>query len=294
MYDIHNNMPILKPNAGETERNFMSRCMGDDKMRSEFPDNRQRSAVCMTSFSGKETSMDMLEENLENEDVKSNSNYDTQIIPFEFKAAHSEDEEEKGIFEGYGSIFGNKDLGNDIVEAGAFSKSLRKIKPNQVKLLWQHKQDQPIGVFESIKEDGDGLAVKGRLALGTQQGREAFELMKMGALDGLSIGYKADPNKQSYDERRRRRMLKEVDLMEISLVTFPMNPKARVTAVKACDRTIRDWETFLREEGELSRSEAKVCAKALVNSLTKHRDDGQTEISESINTLKKLMENLKP
>lgn len=287
-------MPILKPNAGETENNFMNRCMGDDKMKDEFPNNRQRSAVCMTSFRGKETSMDMLEENLENEDTKSDSDYDTQLIPFEFKAVHSDEEEEKGMFEGYGSIFGNKDLGNDVVEVGAFAKSLKRRKPNQVKLLWQHKQDQPIGVFESIKEDGDGLAVKGRLALGTQQGREAFELMKMGALDGLSIGYKADPNKQSYDERRRRRMLKEVDLMEISLVTFPMNPKARVTAVKACNRTIRDWETFLREEGELSRSEAKVCAKALVNSLTKHRDDGQTEISESINTLKRLMDNIKP
>jgi hypothetical protein len=118
--------------------------------------------------------------------------------------------------------------------------------------------------------------------------------MKMGALDGLSIGYKADPDKQSYDERRRRRMLKEVDLMEISLVTFPMNPKARVTMVKACDKTIRDWETFLREEGEMSRSEAKVCAKALVNTLTKHRDDGQTEISASINVLKNIMDNIKP
>ena len=287
-------MPILKPNAGEMEDSFMNRCMSNDKMRSEFPDNRQRSAVCMTSFSGKETSMDMLEDGLDNENTKSVEDYNTQTVPFEFKAINSDDEEEKGMFEGYGSIFGNKDLGNDVVEAGAFSKSLRKRKPNQVKLLWQHKQDQPIGVFEKITEDGDGLQVKGRLALGTQQGREAFELMKMGALDGLSIGYKADPDKQSYDERRRRRMLKEVDLMEISLVTFPMNPKARVTMVKACDKTIRDWETFLREEGEMSRSEAKVCAKALVNTLTKHRDDGQTEISASINVLKNSMDNIKP
>ena len=293
MYDTKGiDMPILKPNAGEKETSFISRCISDDKMKLEFPDKRQRSAVCMTSFSGKETSMDMLENDLE--DVKSQDDYSTQVIPFEFKAGHLDDEEEKGMFEGYGSIFGNKDLGNDVVEAGAFTKSLRSRKPNQVKLLWQHKQDQPIGVFESIKEDGDGLAVKGRLALGTQQGREAFELMKMGALDGLSIGYKADPNKQSYDERRKRRMLKEVDLMEISLVTFPMNPKARVISVKACDRTIRDWETFLREEGELSRSDAKVCAKALVNSLTKHRDDGQTEISEAIDRMKRLMVNIKP
>lgn len=260
-----------------------------------FPNKRQVSADCMTSSNRKETSMDMLEDDNDLDNIKSNDNYDTQEIPFEFKVmSELEDTEDKGVFEGYGSIFGNKDLGNDVVEVGAFTKSLRKRKPNQVKLLWQHKQDQPIGVFESIKEDGDGLQVKGRLALGTQQGREAFELMKMGALDGLSIGYKADPNKQAYDERRKRRMLKEVDLMEISLVTFPMNPKARVVSVKACDRTIREWETFLREEGELSRSDSKVCAKALVNSLTKHRDDGQTEISDAVNILKNLTVNIKP
>jgi len=260
----------------------------------DFPNKRQESADCMTSSNRKETSMDMLEDDLITEDTKSDHDYDTQVIPFEFKAYNDDDQEEKGVFEGYGSIFGNKDLGNDVVEEGAFTKSLKKRKPKEVKLLWQHKQDQPIGVFESIKEDGDGLQVKGRLALGTQQGREAFELMKMGALDGLSIGYKADPNKQSYDERRRRRMLKEVDLMEISLVTFPMNPKARVMSVKACDRTIREWETFLREEGELSRSDSKVCAKALVNSLTKHRDDGQTEISDAVNILRNLTVNIKP
>ena len=213
-------------------------------------------------------------------------------VSFEIKA--QDNEENEGEFSGYGSIFGNKDLGGDIIEKGAFAKSIGRKGAKAVKLLYQHKSDEPIGVFDEIIEDDRGLKVKGRLAMGTQRGREVHELMKMGALDGLSIGYRVEPKYVDYDEKGKTRRLKSVDLMEISAVTFPMNPKARVTAVKACDRTIRDWETFLREEGELSRSEAKVCAKALVNTLTKHRDDGQTEISESINVLRSIMDNIKP
>ena len=221
--------------------------------------------------------------------------WETRLISFDFvtKAADGMDGGQ-GIFEGYGSIFGNKDLGNDVVEAGAFAKSLRRRKPKNVKMLWQHKQDEPIGVFQSIKEDGEGLAVTGQLALGTQRGKEAFELMKMGALDGLSIGYKADPELQEWDSRRRRRKLKEIDLMEISLVTFPMNTRARVSAVKGCDRTVREWEVLLRDEGNLSRSEAKVCAKALVNTLTEQRDVGEADIGPLVQSLQGLTSILKP
>jgi hypothetical protein len=196
------------------------------------------------------------------------------------------DDDEEGRFEGYASIFGNKDLGGDVVQEGAFRKSLGRRKPKQVKMLMQHKTDMPIGVYDKIKEDENGLKVEGRLALGTQLGKEAYELLKMGALDGLSIGYKADPKKQVYDERKRKRYLKEVDLMEISLVTFPMNPKAQITAVKACDRTIRDWEKFLRDEGGLSRSQSKVASKAMHNSLVEHWEDGKQDNSSLITSFK--------
>tara|TARA_Y100000593_G_scaffold94776_1_gene195933 strand:- start:5310 stop:6383 length:1074 start_codon:yes stop_codon:yes gene_type:complete len=197
---------------------------------------------------------------------------------------------EDGSFSGYASIFGNKDLGGDVVEEGAFVKSLRKRKAKQVKMLWQHKTDMPIGVYDRISEDGDGLKVSGRLALGTQGGKDAYELLKMGAIDGLSIGYKADPAKQYYDDRRRKRHLKEVDLMEISLVTFPMNPKATIQAVKGIDRTIRDWEKFLREEGDLSRSEAKIAAKAVSTSLNNQWDVENADNNEPlINSMKELI-----
>ena len=176
-------------------------------------------------------------------------------------------EEGSGEFEGYGSIFGNVDLGNDVIMKGAFKRSLRRRGPKKVKLLYQHKTDMPIGVFDQIREDEKGLYVKGRLALQTQAGREAYELMKMGALDCLSIGFKVDPKGYSYEPRTKRRVIDEVDLMEVSLVTFPMNPQAMVRSVKGQDISIREWENGLRDAFSISRSEAKAAAKAIVETL---------------------------
>ena len=203
-----------------------------------------------------------------------------------------EDEKEMGRFEGYASIFGNKDLGNDIVMEGAFRKSLARRRAKNVKMLMQHKTDMPIGVYEKIQEDENGLKVKGRLALGTQMGKEAYELLKMGALDGLSIGYKADPKKQHYDERKRRRYLKEVDLMEISLVTFPMNPKATVRQVKGEEISIREWENGLRDAFNLSRSEAKVAAKAVNQAFIQREVDDNAEVVEAIKKLTSIINQL--
>ena len=201
--------------------------------------------------------------------------------------AYNEDEEDKdyGTFEGYGSVFGNKDLGNDVIESGAFAKSLKKRKPQNVKLLYQHKSDMPIGVFDEIREDDHGLVVKGRLALKTQAGAEAYELLKMGALDGLSIGFRVNPKEVSYDKRGNKRIIKEVDLMEVSLVTFPMNPQATVRSVKGEDITIREWEKGLRDAFQLSRSEAKMCAKALDECFDQRDAVSNSDLVEAIKNL---------
>lgn len=203
--------------------------------------------------------------------------------------------DEEGMFEGYASTFGNIDKGNDVVVNGAFRKSLRRRPYNKVKLLYQHRTDEPIGVFRSMREDDRGLYVKGQLAMGTQKGKEVYELMKMGALDAMSIGFKADPKSQSYDERRRRRFLRDVDLMEVSLVTFPMNDKALVHQVKGSDRTIREWEDLLRDVGDLSRMESKMAAKAVVDVLEQREvaeDFG--DVLESIENIKKVLTTNKP
>ena len=211
-----------------------------------------------------------------------------QELKAEIKAYHDEengDEKEYGKFEGYGSVFGNKDLGNDVIQSGAFTKSLKKKKPKDVKLLYQHKSEMPIGVFDEIKEDDNGLYVKGRLALKTQAGQEAYELMKMGALDGLSIGFRVNPDEVSYDKRSRKRIIKEVELMEVSLVTFPMNPKAKVRSVKGDEISIREWENGLRDAFHLSRSEAKVAAAAVHKSFEQREVDQTTELVDAINKL---------
>ena len=215
---------------------------------------------------------------------------ETLDIQAELKAYNGDDEEEKGVFSGYGSIFGNKDLGNDVMVQGAFAKSIASKGPKGVKLLYQHDTKEPIGVFDEIIEDRKGLRVKGRLAMGTQKGREVYELMKMGAIDGLSIGYRVSPKGADYDERGKKRMLKEVDLMEISAVTFPMNTRARVQAVKGEQRTVREWEEAMRDACGLSRSESKVAANAVFKALDQREvGDEQKEVIDSMAKLTKIL-----
>ena len=129
-----------------------------------------------------------------------------------------------GTIEGYAAIFSEPDRGGDVIAPGAFANSLAT-RAASVKLLWQHDPSQPIGVWDSISQDARGLHVKGRLLTDIQRGAEAAALLKAGALDGLSIGYRAVKS----DRRGPHRHLTEIDLWEISLVTFPMNAGARLT-----------------------------------------------------------------
>lgn len=286
-------MPIPKPNSGESESDFMARCTGDSTMLAEYSQRDQRVAVCLSSYreGGKEeTVMDeaLVEDFTDDFDDEMKS--ETLDIQAELKAYNGDDEEEKGVFSGYGSIFGNKDLGNDVMVQGAFAKSIASKGPKGVKLLYQHDAKEPIGVFDEIIEDRKGLRVKGRLAMGTQKGREVYELMKMGAIDGLSIGYRVSPKGADYDERGKKRMLKEVDLMEISAVTFPMNTRARVQAVKGEQRTVREWEETMRDACGLSRSESKVAANAVFKALDQREvGDEQKEVIDSMAKLTKIL-----
>jgi len=130
-----------------------------------------------------------------------------------------------GHFTGYASLFGVPDLGRDTVAPGAFAASLARRGPGGVRMLWQHDPAEPIGRWLSLVEDARGLRVAGRLTLAVQRAREVDALMREGALDGLSIGFRAV---RSTPERGGRRLV-AVDLWEISLVTFPLQPGARIT-----------------------------------------------------------------
>ncbi len=133
------------------------------------------------------------------------------------------------VLEGYASLFGQPDQGGDVVAPGAYGASLERLSAadRRVKLLWQHDPAQPIGVWDEVREDSKGLYVKGRLLTEIEKGREAARLIEAGALDGLSIGYRTV--KAARDEAGHR-VLREVELWEVSLVTFPMLPAARLGA----------------------------------------------------------------
>lgn len=153
-----------------------------------------------------------------------------------------------GTFSGYASLFHRTDLGRDMVMPGAFRASLAKRGPAGVKMLFQHDPNTPIGVWRAIREDGDGLYVEGRLTTEVAKAREVLSLMRAGALDGLSIGYRTVRGRT--DAKTGVRSLYEVDLWEISVVTFPMLPEARVTSVKDARvqlaRTIRRATALVR------------------------------------------------
>jgi HK97 family phage prohead protease len=171
---------------------------------------------------------------------------------FELKALNDD-----GTFEGYGSVFGVKDSYDEIVAPGAFADSLANHASAGTfpALLWQHRSGEPIGVYTGMSEDNIGLKLSGRLALKTSRGAEAYELLKMKAVSGLSIGFVT--REDSYDRVSGIRTLKKVDLWEVSLVTFPANDAARVQGVKSIEQieSLRDAERHLRESG-MSRAEA--------------------------------------
>lgn len=142
-----------------------------------------------------------------------------------------------GFFTGYASVFSVTDRGGDVVMPGSFTKSLQKYPAGKVKLLWQHDTSEPVGVWTSLTEDSHGLKAEGQLLLETARGREAHALMKAGALDGLSIGFKTI--RDEIDRKSGVRRLHEVELREVSLVTFPMNEDATITGVKSTNNSFR-------------------------------------------------------
>ena len=138
--------------------------------------------------------------------------------------------EPDGTFEGYASLFDREDLGHDIIAPGAFRDSLAKRGAAGIKLLFQHDPSEPIGIWLELREDHRGLFARGRLIPDVTRGRELLSLLRAGAIDGLSIGFRTA--KARIDPRTRIRRIYAVDLWEISIVTFPMLTGARVRSVK--------------------------------------------------------------
>lgn len=178
-------------------------------------------------------------------------------IPFEIKSIS-----DSGAFTGYGSVFGVKDSDSDIVIKGAFTNSLNqwKEKGRLPALLWQHKMDEPIGYYTKMVEDDNGLYLEGQLLIDDDPlAKRAHAHMRAKSLSGLSIGYVL--NDYDYDKEKSAFILKDIDLWEVSVVTFPANDEARIDNVKSIFESgdippPREIERVLRDVG-LSRTQAK-------------------------------------
>ena len=197
-------------------------------------------------------------------------------VGFEIKSVNAD-----GTVEGYGSVFGVKDSYADVIQKGAFDKSIgaHKEAKSMPALLWQHDASQPIGIWTEMSEDANGLKLKGKLAMDTVKGKEAHALLKMGAINGLSIGFMTKQSK--YDEKTEIRTLTEVELWEVSLVTFPANTKARVTQVKSADemQTPKDAERILRDSG-FSKADATAFVSCVLR-MGEQRSDSADSTTEA-------------
>lgn len=194
-----------------------------------------------------------------------------------------------GGFTGYGSVFGVKDSYDEVVLPGAFRESLDKYRSmgRMPAMLWQHKSAEPLGAFTSVNEDDHGLLLEGQLAMDTVRGAEAYSLLKMKAISGLSIGYQVPPGGDSYDSKTGINTLKKLDLYEVSLVTFPANDYARVQGVKSIEliEDLKSAEKLLRDAG-FSRKEA-VTFISRIKKLSAQSDSDVDEIKEICNLLRR-------
>ena len=202
-------------------------------------------------------------------------------------------------FTGYGAVFGNVDGVGDVIEPGAFAATLRKAQTSGrwPAMLSQHgalgltSEDlTPVGVWSALSEDGKGLYAEGTLAP-TTRGQELYALMKMKprpAIDGLSIGYRAKKFTVGTKPEEPRRRLHEIELIEISPVTFPANGKARLTGVKSFGDTERDVERWLMQDAGLSRREARIVLNHGFKALLATQDAGEDgELEELVAAFKR-------
>ncbi len=224
-----------------------------------------------------------------------------QFRCFEVKLAPSESTDQM-TFSGYGAVFGNVDAYGDVIQPGAFADTLAASqKSGQFpSMLMQHggwgigaDDMTPIGVWTSLSEDGHGLKVDGKLA-DTPRGKEAYTLMKMQprpAITGLSIGYIAKEFVVRTKPEEPRRTLKKVELIEVSLVTFPANAKARVSSVKSAGFNERDFERLMQDAG-LTRNEARIVINQGFKTLLAMRDAGSDELTQLADQIRRNTESL--
>lgn len=256
------------PMAGEARADWIKRCMGDAEQSASFPSVGQRFAVCAAKWEAKDGS-EPLERKFGGIEVKADDESDDYLT-----------------ISGYGAVFGNRDKGGDIVMPGAFKECIASGR--KVKMLWQHDPSQPIGAWDQMREDENGLYMSGRISKKAAKGAEIAALVKMGAIEGLSIGYRT----QDYEIEDGSRKLTKLDLWETSVVTFPMNELANIYAMKAEDMTERDLERVFKDLGHSNRMAKAMASGAWKGRAEVLRDAGSDvpeQVQRDVDELKKLL-----
>lgn len=192
--------------------------------------------------------------------------------------------DKEGRIEGYASRFNERDRGGDIVLPGAFSKCLAGGR--RVKMLWQHDPNEPLGTWDEVAEDETGLHVRGRVLTQLAKGAEVLAMIEAGVIEGLSIGYRTVRAMKSEDGAR---LLQELDIWEVSMVTFPMLESARIDAVKAAEMTERDLERRLTRDAGFSRSVALALMGGGYDAVKAMRDAGGDGLSELAQHMRHIM-----
>ena len=203
-------------------------------------------------------------------------------VPFEVKAV-----DDAGNFEGYASVFNNIDLGDDVILPGAFTR-VKTTRAGRLKLALFHDLTRLVGSAE-YNQDQHGLYLKGRINLNVSYARDAYELMKEGTLDSMSIGFNPLDDAIEQREGRRVRIISQAELWEASIVPFGMNPEAQVMSVKS---DIRLFENALRERMGLSQKEAAAVASLGYPAIHRDGDDAATATVEELKKLSLNIENL--
>jgi HK97 family phage prohead protease len=221
------------------------------------------------------------------------------FAPLEIK--FGEPDEPAGTFTGYGSVFGNMDSHGDVIVPGAFKNSLAtyEAQGRKLSMYMQHgfSDERPVGVWDSAVEDSKGLLMKGRLlGLETETGKYNYALVKGGAMRGLSIGFRVAKADYPNEPGKPRRMIKEINVHEVSLVDQPSNPLAQVDSVKAAIddcKSVRDFEEFLRREYGFSRSEANVLTSRFKSICLRESVGAEGGPSEDLPDIEALAESIR-
>lgn len=224
----------------------------------------------------------------------------TKDFAFKVKAAG-----DAGEIEGYASVFGNRDSYNEAVMPGAFADSLAKHQREGTYplMLWQHNPDEPIGVWNEMADDGKGLFAKGKLLQGVRRADEALIMLKAGAIQGMSIGYREVDVEPATNAEPRK--LVKLDLLEASIVSFPANRRARVEAVKATGHfaefaqrlrdgdapSIKEFEDILREAGVPKAMATQIASVGYAKAIRSESegDQAKSAISDALASLVSLI-----